>query len=476
MGDASEAPIRFAPQQASGNETLAGAQSQSMNVFLDAAGAIRKRPGLRLLPGGPQAAVDSSGLIGVYRALNGDLYGVGVAGAERPIYRAIGASVSSLGPAPAGLRGTGRPTFAETEMILAIAGGDLMQKVELSGGLSSRLGGNPPVASHVITKSLRLLANDTVVDRTKVRYSDIASGTTTYAGNELWTPGPSTSASYFSAEARPDAVVALAETAELVYVLGATTTEVYIPDATQIFSRVAVHDTGCSTPYAVARAEANLYWLDQLHQVRKGSDQGAPVISQPIQGDLDTMDVTGAFAYRVNLGALDAIVFTFPADGRSFAYQDGVGWAQWSSWDGTSYTQHIANCQDTTGLVGTTTGYFAEYSHQTFDDLGMPIRAYIQSGFQDQGSSRVKDCKRVLLGLKRGPGTEGEVALLSWRDRPGPWEEPLTIDLGSSTDTDIVVDFSGLGTYRRREWRFEFTSRSELSLVSAVEVFEVTEA
>ncbi len=88
----------------------------------------------------------------------------------------------------------------------------------------------------------------------------------------------------------------------------------------------------------------------------------------------------------------------------------------------------------------------------------------------------MKACQKVLLELKRGPGTSGEVAQLSWRDRPGPFEDAIPIDLGSDDDTEIVVEIAGLGSYRRREWRFEFTSASELSLFSATEGFEGTEA
>lgn len=470
------APIPFVPQQASGNERLGGAMPIAMNVFMDQAGVIRKRPGLRYVTGGPQAPITSSVISGLHKCLNGDIYAVAESGGERNVYRVVGAASSLVGggAGPVGLRGTGRPQFAETEMLLAMVGGDAMQKLEFATITSSRMLDSPPVASHILTKSLRLLANDLVIDRTKVRFSDIASGTVTFAGNEKWTPSGTNDAGFFSAEARPDPVVALIDTAELVFVLGSTTIEAYIADATQKFARVAVIDNGCGAAYAVTKIEQDVYLLDNQKRVLKGRDHGFKSVGDPIQGTLDAINVTGAFAYRVSLGPIDSPVFTFPADGRTFAYSPGIGWAQWSSWNGTIYGQHLVNSCDAFTLIGTSTGQIGEYSLDAFDDFGSPIRAYIESGFQ--GDGQVRDCQRVLISLKRGVSgaSTAPTCQLSWRDRPGPFEEPIQLDLGSSSDTHVVVEVTGLGTYRYRQWRFEMTGGGELGLVGAMEQFEVT--
>ena len=87
----------------------------------------------------------------------------------------------------------------------------------------------------------------------------------------------------------------------------------------------------------------------------------------------------------------------------------------------------------------------------------------------------MKDCSRVQLALKRGNASTDAKVTLKWRDRPGPWEPPVTIELGSDGDTEPVVDLPSLGTYRRRQWSIEFTGDDELALVSATEYYEVTE-
>lgn len=470
-------PIPFAPQQSSGNERLGGAMPVAMNVFIDRAGVIRKRPGIRSIDSAPVDPIDANGLSGIHRCLNGDIYAIGAAGSERPIYRVSGGSAYTLGGAvpPYGLRGSGRPVFAETEAILVIAGGDAMEKIVFDTGASSRVIDNPPVATHVITQSLRILANDTVIDRTKVRYTSTAIGTTDYSGNEEWTIGPSTTAGFFTAEARPDPIVALAENTNSILVFGTNTLEQWVPDSTYRFTRTIALDQGCGAPYALAKREQQFYWMDGYHRIIEGGDGAADFISQDIQQTLDSMTISDAFAYRVYTGALDCVVFTFPSDGRTFVYQDGIGWSQWSGWNGSAYTTLPVSCQDGFTLVGLSDGRIGEYSLEAYTDLGLPIRCLIESGYVSRGTDAIKDCLRVQLSLKRGNASAGAKVTLKWRDRPGPWEPPVTIELGSNGDTEPVVDLPSLGTYRRRQWSIEFTGDDELALVAATEYFEVTE-
>jgi len=470
-------PIPLAPQQSSGNERLGGAMPVAINVFIDRAGVIRKRPGIRAIEGGPTGSIDANGLSGIHKCLNGDIYAIGASGAERPIYRVSGSSAYLLGGGvpPSGLRGTGRPVFAETEALLVIAGGDSMEKIVFSTGSASRVDDSPPIATHVITQALRILANDTVIDRTKVRYTSTAIGTTDFSGNEQWTIGPNNTAGFFTAEARPDPIVALAENTNSILVFGSTTLEQWVPDSTYRFTRTIALDQGCGAPYAVAKREQQFYWIDGFKRIIEGGDGSADFISPDIQQTLDGMTISDAFAYRVYAGALDCVVFTFPSDGRSFVYQSGIGWSQWAGYDGTSLTQLPVTCQDGFTLVGLNDGRIGEYSLEAYTDMGSPIRCVIESGFVSRGTDAVKDCSRVQLSLKRGNASSNAMVTLKWRDRPGPWEPPVTIELGSNGDTDPVVDLPSLGTYRRRQWSIEFTGDDELALVAATEFFEVTE-
>lgn len=474
------APIPFAPQQASGNEALAGAMPVAMNIVVDRQGAIRRRPGMRTLTGGPTSAIAAAPLSCIHRTLGGDIYAVAETGATRQIVRVVGPASSVIGGLPGepyGLTGSERPTWAETEMLMVFAGGSWMQKVDFAALSTSRLSPDAPMATHVVSNSLRLLANDVSVDRTKIRYSAQAQGTVTYAGNATWLPGPTNTSGFFTAEARPDPVVAIGENTNSVFVFGQNTLEIYGPDPTYKFARVASMENGCGAPYSITKSEQLFFWIDDLHRALRGSDQGVDVISQPVQRTLDARDLAGAYGYRVYLGPVDCIVFTFPTDGVSLVYQQNVGWSQWAGWDGAAWRQLRATCVDSYTLLGTDDGRIGEFSLDATTDFGDPIRAYVETGWLQRDTNAIKDCQRVQLALRRGAGVADTdpVMLLSWRDRPGPWEDPLEIDLGGSTDTEIVVDLPSLGTYRSRQWRVEFTGTSDWALVSATEDFEVTE-
>src|SRR5262249_41930554 len=153
---------------------------------------------------------------------------------ERAIYD-IGAGSAirlSNGGSPSGLNGSARPIFAETEMIVAVAGGADMQKIILGPPESTlRLGGSPPQATHVTANQSRLLANHLAAtsSRTIVRFSDIAQGTITYAGLETWTLGVG-DAGFFTAEADPDPIVALASNSNEVFTFGSKTLQVFGSD------------------------------------------------------------------------------------------------------------------------------------------------------------------------------------------------------------------------------------------------------
>ena len=257
MGETLTKPIAFVNQQASGWEELAGASPLAMNVMVDGRGCVRRRPGIRSYAGAPSTVVSATGITGIHGTRNRLLIAIGASGAERPIFSLSSGGYTILGGGlpPAGLRGTRRPVFAETEMLLVIAGGENLQKIELATATSSRLGGNPPFASHVVANHLRLLANDTVVDKAAVRFSDIAGGQTSFAGHEVWTYAGFGTSGYFTAEGKPDDVAALMENTNEVFVPGTGTIQVFQPDPTVTYAPVGTTELGTIASYSIIKVD-----------------------------------------------------------------------------------------------------------------------------------------------------------------------------------------------------------------------------
>lgn len=474
--------VDFSNKQTSGLDPLAGVGAHAINVIREASGAVRRRPGIVAHAEAPEETLDGNPISGIHVTQAGLLFAVSETGAERVIYRVSGGVAADLGPtAPYGLRGTGRPVFSETEALLVLAGGSLIQKVELDGNVSSRLGGSPPDSTHVIAIASRLAVNDLDLDRSKIVYSGVAAGTLTYAGHEQWSTGIGL-AGFISAEGRPDPIVALHENTNEIFAFGSTTLQVFAPDPTLTFAPVASREFGCSAPYSVVKSDQQFMWLDDRRRFVISDARSHDVISDPIKQTLDDLErVDDCFGYRVVMGPLDAIVWTFPTGGVSFCFQKGSGWSQWQGWNGNwtqfAATAHFHRSDLNKNVVGLEDGRIAELSFASQTDLGDPINASVTSGYENRATDNLKHCIAVRVALRRGESQSatGPIAWLTWRDRPGAWQGRIPVSLGRSSDTEIVVSFRSLGTYRRRQWGFEFTGTEALVLVGVTEEYEVLE-
>lgn len=468
--------LPFANMQASGLDPLGGASPVAMNVIVDPLGTITRRPGItEWCPD----TVDADGITGLYEVVDGRVFAIGGLPQPRNIYLVSETGALNLSDVPEGnLAGDLRPIFAETEEFLVIAGGQEIQKVVLATNTSARLGGTPPLASHVIAINRRLLANSLYTQTGFIFYS---ATTADPDGNEDWSTAISTGS--FSAEARPDPVAALWENSNEVCAFGLTSYQSFSNNqsATEPFATVTTKEIGCVAPYSVVKIDEQFGWLDHLRRFVISDGRSVTVISDPIQRTLHDMEYVGdCFGYRVTMGYLDTFVWTFPSDGRTFAYQKGAGWSQWSSYTGTSWgafggTSAVKLKANDTQLIGLSDGRIGQMDLSASSDLGEPINAYVMTGFIDHGTDNRKTVKKLRIALRRGTAIDstGQSFLLSWRDSLGQWEPPIPISLGATGDTNPVVELYSLGVYRRRQWRIEFSGTEAFTLIAATEDFTV---
>lgn len=483
-----QAPINFGNQQATGIEPLGGAPGVAVNVVIDQTGTVRRRPGIQASSSLFSGVVDAAGITGVYGTIGGTVYAVGGTPYFRQIYKLNAASAIPMGlpTDDTTLAGALRPTFAETQLLLVLAGGDKMQKIVLSTNTSSRVLDTPPLASHVAANSSRLLGNlanvpgNALFDQSVVRFSDIASGNNTYAGMEVWTEGLGT-AGHFSCEADPDPCLAVFENTNEVFCFGTTSLQIFAPDPSAVYAPAVTRELGCAAPYSVVKVNQQFAWLDNLRRFVVSDGRSEQVISDPISKTLDDLTTANdCFGYRITLGFLDAMVWTFPTDGRTFAFQRDSGWSEWLGWSAGNWAPLAVNaCRLSPStndfLVGTLDGHVGKYSLDVSTDFGVPVNASVETGYLNRNTDLRKKCNCVHVALRRGitdTSSPGKL-LLSWRDQPGPYGEPILVDFGVLGDTEIVVSLRSLGIYRRRQWRFEFSGAEALELVSVTEDFDI---
>lgn len=520
--------IPFGPLLETSGEEISGAAPEAYNVIVDRRGALRKRPGIAAYTGvAPSTAVDAAGVLGLYLTEQrvahtsgsptvsgthpGVLYAVGATvnasggghNAGRNVFRIVGGSATLVGTGaanedrlatPAAIASTRypRPTFAETEALLIIAGGAEIGKIDIRPETFSApnfttngdyhemsfLGGCPPLASHVFTNSSRICANDTQLDQTKVRYSDITQGIVDFTAHESWDPSPG-AAGFFTAEARADSVLACAENTNDIFLFGRTSLQLFAPDGNTTFAPSVTREVGCLAPYSPVKVDDRFCWLDHLTRFVISDGRQWEDVGQPIQGTLDALtNPSDCYGYRFSDSFADCVVFRFEADQETLVYQAGVGWARWAGHDAASDTftmfpvlSHLLRPDGGLNVVGLEDGTICTLSLANETDLGEAIVAYVSTGFLDRDSDLLKETVAVYLSFKRTQAlSEGVVCFLDYRDTLGSDWQTLTVELGvDDGDMNPVIMLPALGTYRRRQWRFRFPDSAGLYLVRASE-------
>lgn len=470
------AAIPFALPQESGYSELGGAQAFSANVMADKNGVITRRPGL-VASSLYADVVDEEGLTALLVTSTDQVFAVGGGAALKSVYRLTG-GLANLTPSGAlKLGGSGRPVIAETEAMLAMTAGLLPLKVLFSDLSVSALANAPAECTHIVAQNSRLIINDNS-SKGLVWYSGQALGSST-DGHETWS-GLNTG--FFSHEARPDPMLALHENTNELFGFGSSSLQVWNPDAQTAYAPSATREYGTGARYSAIKREQSFYWLDQRKRFVVSDGRSAEVISGPIQQTLNDLEtVSDAWGFWFQEGVADCLVWVFPTARRCFAYQIGRGWSEWFGMAGANWGRMNLGCvaerpYGGKTLAGTLDGKVASLTRSAQTDLGEQIVAEVRTGFVNNGTDSIKHCLSVTMNLRRGTtsGSTSPVAWLSYRD--GPYEQwrRVAVSLGSTNQALSVVRLPGFGTYRRRQWRFEF-SESDLELVSAEEDFTVNE-
>lgn len=463
--------ITFGPNQASGDQQLAGASPLAINVVMDGAGAIRRRPGIGVWADAP-AAPEASPVIGISKFQDDIIFVL----ENRRIYKTSGgvATLLSSGGPDTYLDGTDRPVFAVTPWRLAIAGGGLPSKIEPLAVAAERLGGDPPPSKYIAALTQRLISDDQTDDLSvgQIRFSG-----TGKTANEDWDP-----LNFTSAEARPDAVLAIRENANELFAFGQTSLQVFSPDPTFIFAPGRAQNRGCAAGHSVISVDEQFAWLTNRREIVMSDGRAMQVMSDAISATLDSVaTVDDCYGFRWSADQFDILCWQMPSDGRTFAAPAGGGWSQWHAWD-TPHGHRLfpAKCvyfweEENLYLVGMPDGSIATLDSSANTDLGATIKAEVLTGFTNHDTDAWKACDCVRLTFKRGVAltTDEPQALLSWRDNLGAFCAPLRLGLGFAGDDTFTIERRTLGMYRSRQWKLEFTDAADFVLARVEETFSI---
>lgn len=450
--------IRFDAGLESEYDKLSGGCPSSINVIVDAAGSIMRRPGYGPHATFPSTVIDSTGIIGLHLSYEDVMF---VASNQGYVYHVTN-SATNVGS----ISGSGRTSFAETEALVAATRGARAYRWDKSA-ISWGVLTNAPLCSHLVSYDTRLWANDLTI-KSHVQYTDVNIGSSSYSGHEDWTR-------VFTPTARPDPVVGLVEAGSELYVFGQSYTEIRRMVGGLSPALVGGFDHGLASEHLATSHNGIVYWMDHHKRLWSASGGELSEISQSIDM-VPFTDLTGSFAYAVHAGFMDGVVFAIPAHGVHLAYNANSG--KWSYWHGPDMGLFpVSAVAERRGadeqFVATSSGAVFQMSDSFLTDNGDPITAYVDTGFQNNGTENQKLCKSIKLVLERGSQDDAGAVRIQWRDTLGEWSSPLEASLGGYGDSNPVVTFYGLGCYRRRQWRISFEGSAKLLLVAAFEDFEV---
>lgn len=464
--------------QASGLEQLSGAPPLCANCLTDIAGTVRARPGIATWTGFPAAAPSVSGSAAspvLAMVPHGtDLY---FATENRMIWKVDGAgsgtALSNLTTATL-LDGTLRPQMLSLRTKVVTVGGGAPQSTD-GTTLSFRLAGSPPNATTIagIATRIVLARNDT-------------SGIFQWSG--LGDTGHSTwdALNFQEAEAKPDVLQAVSDNTNELFAFGSETLQVYSPDPVLGFAAGRALNIGLLAPYSLTRLDDQFVFLDRERRFvvtdGRGFSDNQSVISKPIEATLRALTtVDDCWGFRLRLNRYDACVFMFPTDGRGFIWDRRSNkWSEWRGWNAAGgyaapiITSAVAWPENNLFLVGLSNGMIAKLDTATYTDLGTSIKTELLTGFIDHGTDAQKQNIAIYFAFKRGQTSQtltAPIVNVSYRNDTGAWSKPTVFNLGVAGDYDPVLPLRSVGTYRRRQWKIEYTSDAEFAFMGAREEF-----
>lgn len=471
LGASDTATIDFGQGQSS-LEELSGASPIFLNMLSDAGNAVRQRPGLQAWTDFAATIPNASPVIGMYAWRTFLIYVC----EDRTIWAWYGpGDVRTLSDTTAAtkLDGSLRPVFAYDYQRVVITGGGATQKWE-GAGLSARLGGGPPVATHIGYAAQRLVVS--IYDNTgRIQWTPPGVG-----NHEIWTTAGVNSGGFAEAEAAPDPALALAVDTNEVFVFGTQTVQVFVPDTIDDFSVATTLDIGCGARYSIIDGDSSFAWLDERHRFVTSAGRSYTAISSPSMATAIAAlgVVSDCWGFRMRIGAFDLLAWVFPTEERMIVYDQGAKkWGEWKSWTGSQYSGWIGRsyyywADRNVHLVGLADGTIAEMTLDAYRDMSYDIKAISRTGFRDAGNGNRKLCQRLQLQMKRAStgASSSPIAEVRYRNDLGAFGLPVNFPLGN--DYAPTINKYGLGMYRERQYELVFQNNTEFVLTGARETLE----
>ena len=433
------------------------------NVFINDAGSNVDRPGRSLF------ATIGSFPVEALTFFGGKLFAITSGDRKQWSISSVGVVTDVTGAA---LEGTGRPVFTDDGTNLAFAGGGEPRKWSGSGNTAS-LPGSPED-----TKFISYLDGYWILHLLDDQEFRIAGPTA--VTRDTWD-----SSDFFAAEKHPGNLFGqyVSLTTNELYGFKARSTQIFqnFGDSVTPFQPTFTIPRGTEAGYSVVEADNTLFWFDSVERRfvqlngRTPVDIGTPY-DRVVKG---FTTVTDCWAAKIDIDGFYLIVWTFPTEERSFAYDYKT--KDWSEWEG--YLNGASNRMRMHSycyvkdwnkhFVGDPiNGTIWELSRSYKSDGDDVMRRLRVTGAIDHGTANRKRNNHYDFYVKRGLGTSGgtePVMQVRFKDDDQEWSEPRTIGLGFTGNRTAPYRLHRCGVYRKRQIEISMTDPYEFQLVKLME-------
>lgn len=337
----------------------------------------------------------------------------------------------------------------------------------------------PTAVSHVAFLDQYILANKTGTG--EFYFSAVGDYTD-------WSP-----TDFFSAEAKPDDLVALLTAYREIYLLGEQTIEVWYNDGVTPFSRVTMLEYGTLAPYSACFDGGDLYFLNQEKKICRLVNGRTPqILSQSYDKFIQThiTTISDAKAYILSLEGKKWYVCNFPTENRTIVYDiNENAWYEWGKYQVTAiketqlYNRFLGNCYAFCpdwgmNLLGSRLdGKIYDMSFNNHHDDEDIIRFVKRTGNISHGTSLKKISSQLLWRATSGKGKDdGSEDFFTFRFRDDGrkvWSNERQVSLGARGNYKTRKKFCRLGMYETRQYEIVHATKAPFTLIEAEELVEV---
>ena len=197
------------------------------------------------------------------------------------------------------------------------------------------------------------------------------------------------------------------------------------------------------------------------------------------------VDVSTASCDVISCGGIAIVLFTFPVDGQSWAYDyKNDTWVRWGTFNkgtgthGQFIGQHscFAKAWNKHLIQSSQDGKIYIIDRNLYTDSERLMVTYRRTGWIDQGVWKRKRIAQLFIKGKVFPRDSHPPSelMLRWRDDGSPvWSNWVILPLNPDQQGNFIHAMNRMGLYRSRQYEFRISSPVDFALVGANEDVEV---